>query len=140
MDGVEITTGVTIPMREIRFRFARSGGPGGQNVNKVESRVELLFDVATSSAFTGTQRQRLLSALRNKLDDEGVLQLVVQESRSQWQNRELALARLAETIRIGLIPRKKRVATKPSRGSREERFRTKKKRGEVKRNRGKIDD
>lgn len=140
MDGVEITTGVTIPMREIRFRFARSGGPGGQNVNKVESRVELLFDVAKSSAFTGTQRQRLLSALRNKLDDDGVLQLVVQESRSQWQNRELALSRLAETIRIGLIPRKKRVATKPSRGSKEERFRTKKKRGEIKRNRGKIDD
>ncbi len=140
MDSVEITAGVTIPMREVRFRFARSGGPGGQNVNKVESRVELLFDVSASSAFTVTQRQRLLSALRNKLDDDGVLQIVVQESRSQWQNREIALSRLAETIRIALIPRKKRVATKPSRGSKEERFRAKRKRGEVKRNRGKITD
>lgn len=140
MDGVEITAGVTIPMREIRFRFARSGGPGGQNVNKVESRVELLFDVATSTAFTETQRQRLRSALRNKLDDDGMLQIVVQESRSQWQNRELALARLAETIRVALIPRKKRVATRPSRGAKEERFRSKKKRGEVKRNRGRVTD
>ena len=140
MDGLEISEGVVIPAREIRFRFARSGGPGGQNVNKVESRVELLFDLAASSAFSDAQRNRLRSALRTKLDDDGVLQIVVQESRSQWQNRETALARLAETIRVALIPRKRRVATKPSRGSKEERVRSKKKRGEIKRNRGRISD
>ncbi len=140
MDGLEISEGVVIPAREIRFRFARSGGPGGQNVNKVESRVELLFDLAASSAFSDAQRHRLRSALRTKLDDDGVLQIVVQESRSQWQNRETALARLAETIRVALIPRKRRVATKPSRGSKEERVRSKKKRGEIKRNRGRISD
>ncbi|MBK7257572.1 MAG: aminoacyl-tRNA hydrolase [Ignavibacteriae bacterium] len=140
MDGLEVSEGVVIPAREIRFRFARSGGPGGQNVNKVESRVELLFDLAASSAFSDAQRHRLRSALRTKLDDDGVLQIVVQESRSQWQNRETALARLAETIRVALIPRKRRVATKPSRGSKEERVRSKKKRGEIKRNRGRISD
>lgn len=140
MDGLEVSAGVVIPAREIRFRFARSGGPGGQNVNKVESRVELLFDLAASSAFSDAQRHRLRSALRTKLDDDGVLQIVVQESRSQWQNRETALARLAETIRVALIPRKRRVATKPSHGSKEERVRSKKKRGEIKRNRGRISD
>lgn len=140
MDGLEISAGVVIPAREIRFRFARSGGPGGQNVNKVESRVELLFDLAASSAFSDAQRHRLQSVLRTKLDDDGVLQIVVQESRSQWQNRETALARLADMIRVALIPRKRRVATKPSRGSKEERVRSKKKRGEIKRNRGRISD
>lgn len=140
MDGLEISAGVVIPAREIRFRFARSGGPGGQNVNKVESRVELLFDLAASSAFSDAQRHRLESVLRTKLDDDGVLQIVVQESRSQWQNRETALARLADMIRVALIPRKRRVATKPSRGSKEERVRSKKKRGEIKRNRGRISD
>jgi ribosome-associated protein len=140
VDDLEVRAGVVIPGREIRFRFARSGGPGGQNVNKVESRVELLFDVATSVAFSDAQRHRIRSALANRLDADGVLQIAVQESRSQWQNREIALQRLAEMLSTALTPRKKRVATKPSRGSKEERFRAKKKRGEIKRNRGRVSD
>jgi ribosome-associated protein len=140
VDDLEIGAGVVIPGREIRFRFARSGGPGGQNVNKVESRVELLFNVADSSAFSEAQRHRLRLALAKRLDEEGILQIVVQESRSQWQNREIALRRLAETLRVALTPRKRRVATKPSRGAKEERFRAKRKRGETKRNRGRVSD
>jgi ribosome-associated protein len=140
VDDLEVAPGLVVPAREIKFRFARSGGPGGQNVNKVESRVELLFNVLASSAFTDTQRHRLQTALHKRLDDEGVLQIVVQDSRSQWQNRELALGRLADTIRVGLTPRKKRVATRPSRGSKEERFKSKKIRGDIKKSRGRISD
>jgi ribosome-associated protein len=140
VDDLGVAPGVMIPAREIKFRFARSGGPGGQNVNKVESRVELLFNVLASVAFTETQRHRLQAALHKRLDDDGVLQIVVQDSRSQWQNRELALARLADTIRAGLTPRKKRVATRPSRGSKEERVKAKKIRGNIKKNRGRVSE
>lgn len=140
MDDLEVAPGVVVPAREIKFRFARSGGPGGQNVNKVESRVELLFNVLASSAFTDAQRHRLGTALHKRLDHNGVLQVVVQESRSQWQNRELALNRLADTIRVALTPRKKRVATSPSRGSKEERFRSKRIRGDIKKSRGRVSE
>ncbi len=140
MEDLEVTGGIVIPAHELRFRFARSAGPGGQNVNKVESRAELLFDIAASSAFTDTQRQRILSALRSKVDKDGILHVVAQDSRSQWQNREFALARLADALRVALTPKKKRVPTRPSRGSKEDRFRTKKKRGEIKRSRGRVSE
>lgn len=140
MEDLEVTGGIVIPTHELRFRFARSAGPGGQNVNKVESRAELLFDIAASSAFTDTQRQRILSALRSKVDKDGILHVVAQDSRSQWQNREFALARLADALRVALTPKKKRVPTRPSRGSKEDRFRTKKKRGEIKRSRGRVSE
>lgn len=140
MEDLVITPTLTVPAREIKFRFARSGGPGGQNVNKVESRVELLFDLASSGTFSDTQKHRILTALQKRLDADGVLHIVVQESRSQWQNREFALMRLAELLKSALTPRKRRVATRPSHGSKEERFREKKKRGEVKKSRGRIED
>ena len=140
VEDLEINAGIVIPARELKFRFARSGGPGGQNVNKVESRAELLFDVRASSAFTETQRHRIQAVLRSRLDAEGVLHVVVQDSRSQWQNREFALARLAEILRIAVIPKKRRLATKPSRGSKESRFKAKKIRGEIKRNRGRVSE
>ena len=137
-DLIPINEALSLPMAELQFRFTTGGGPGGQHVNKTATRVTLLFDVAGSPSLDEATRARLLDRLATRLDRRGVLHIDVQESRSQWQNRELALARLAETIRIALIPRKKRVATKPSRGSKEERYRVKKKRGEVKRNRGRI--
>jgi len=140
VEDLVITPTLTVPAREIKFRFARSGGPGGQNVNKVESRVELLFNLAASIAFSDTQKHRIHTALQKRLDADGILHIVVQESRSQWQNREFALTRLAELLKSALTPRKRRVATRPSRGSKEERFRVKKKRGEVKRSRGRIED
>lgn len=140
MEDLEITPTITVPAREIKFRFARSGGPGGQNVNKVESRAELLFDIASSTAFSDAQKHRIHAALQKRMDAEGVLHIIVQDSRSQWQNREFAMMRLAELLQRALVPRKKRVATRPSRGSKEERFREKKKRGETKRSRGRIED
>jgi ribosome-associated protein len=140
VEDLVISPTLIVPGREIKFRFARSGGPGGQNVNKVESRVELLFDLNASVAFSDSQKHRIHAALQKRLDAEGILHIVVQESRSQWQNREFAVMRLAELLKAALTPRKKRVATRPSRGSKEERFREKKKRGETKRSRGQIED
>ncbi len=139
MPDLFVNARLTIPSAEIRFRFARSGGPGGQNVNKVESRVEVLFDVQNSAALSDLQRHRLLAVLRSRLDSKGVLHIIVQDSRSQYQNRESALVRLAELLRAALVPRKKRVPTKPSRGSRERRITTKRKRGEQKRARRSLE-
>lgn len=135
-----MTSSIAIPLRDVRFRFARGGGPGGQNVNKVETRVELLFDLAGSTVFSDAQKQRLLRVLASRLDEDGILHVMAGESRSQWQNRERALGRLAALLREALTPRKKRVATRPSRGSKEERFREKKQRGATKRLRGRVDE
>ncbi|MCC6398751.1 MAG: aminoacyl-tRNA hydrolase [Bacteroidetes bacterium] len=139
MSDLIVNNAVRIPSAEIRFRFARSGGPGGQNVNKVESRAELLFDVRHSASFTETQRHRVLTALRTRLDADGVLHVVVQDSRSQWQNRERAVQRLGELLRAALTPRKRRVPTKRSAGSNEERITAKRRRGERKRDRRRFD-
>lgn len=139
MSDLIVNSTVRIPSAEIRFRFARSGGPGGQNVNKVESRAELLFDVRRSVSFSETQRHRVLAALRHRLDTDGVLHVVVQDSRSQWQNRERAVQRLGELLRAALTPRKKRVPTRRSAGSNEERITEKRKRGERKRDRKRFE-
>jgi ribosome-associated protein len=130
---------VTIPSGEIRFRFARSGGPGGQNVNKVESSAELLFDVRQSVAFSPVQRDHLLTVLKKRIDADGVLRITVQDSRSQWKNRETALTRLADMLRRALVPRKKRVPTRIPRGAREERITQKRRRGERLKNRRALD-
>jgi ribosome-associated protein len=80
---VHITDTVSIPMSELSFRFARSSGPGGQHVNRSATQVELLFDVAGSPSLNETQRQRVLQKLRSRIDQEGILHLVSQETRSQ---------------------------------------------------------
>jgi ribosome-associated protein len=130
---VVVTHSLKIPLAELQFRTSRSGGPGGQNVNKLETRVELLFDVAHSPCIPENLRQRLLSNLSFKLSSLGVLRVVVQDSRSQWKNKQLAIERLAALLKFALKVHKKRISTKPTRTAREGRLRMKKVRGETKR-------
>jgi ribosome-associated protein len=131
-ESVAINEHLSIPRSELQFRFARSGGKGGQNVNKVETRVELLFDIAGSPSLTAEQRERLTARLRNRIDAAGVLRIVAQESRSQWKNREEAVRRFAALLQQALKERKKRKKTKPSHVARERRLEEKRRRGDVK--------
>lgn len=132
---LEITNTVSIPRPELHFRTARSGGKGGQNVNKVETKVELLFDVAHSPSIPDEERSRLVVRLQNRLDSEGVLRIVSQESRSQSKNKELAIERFVELMKQALKERKKRKATKVPKIVKEKRLMTKKHRSTVKQNR-----
>ena len=132
---VRITDTVSIPMSELRFRFARSGGPGGQHVNRSATQVELLFDVTNSPSLDEVQRQRVLTKLKSRIDKEGVLHLVSQETRSQLRNREEVVERFRELMREALHVPKSRRPTRPSRGARERRLEEKRRRGEAKRGR-----
>ena len=126
---------LVIPAAELQWRFTRSSGPGGQNVNKLETAVELLFDLHASAVLGEVCRQRLQERLGPKLSG-GVLRVVAAEHRSQWRNRQLALERLAQLLREGLKPPPKpRRATKPTRGSQRRRLDAKKQRGQLKQQR-----
>ena len=138
-DPIKITSHLVVPLSELEFRFARSGGKGGQNVNKVETRVELFFDVAHSASLSDHQRERLLDVLQSRLDSNGMLRIVAQESRSQWRNREHAVNRLVEILQQALKPKKKRVATKSPEAAKEKRLEEKKRRSERKKLRRAID-
>jgi ribosome-associated protein len=129
---IVVTQSLKIPCSELEFRTSRSGGPGGQNVNKLETRVELLFNLSNSPSIPEHLRQRIVENLSAKLDGSGVLRVVVQDSRSQWKNKQLALERFVALLKSGLHVRKKRISTKPSKSARETRLRTKKVRGETK--------
>ena len=131
-EKLDITPTLQIPTAELSHRFSRSGGKGGQNVNKVETRVELLFDVANSPSLTPWQRQRLLENLSSHLDSEGMLRLVVSEARSQYANRQAAMERFERLLRHALRPRKSRRPTRPSRASKEKRLAGKKEHGQKK--------
>jgi ribosome-associated protein len=131
---------VLIPERELGWRFSRSGGPGGQGVNTTDSRVELIFDVAASTALTEQQRDRVLQRLANRLVD-GVLTVVASEYRSQLRNRDAARARLAAMLRAALAPDPPtRRPTRPSRAARERRLADKRRRMLIKRLRRTTDD
>lgn len=127
-----INENLSLPPSELKFRTTRSGGPGGQNVNKLETRVELEFDVKHSPSLSVHQRDAILEQLRSRIDARGVLRIVSQESRSQWTNRKLALEKLAGLLRHALKPKKKRKATTPPYHAHEKRLRSKKQRGEKK--------
>lgn len=124
---------------EFVFQTSRSSGPGGQNVNKVNSRVELRFDIPNSALLTDGQKEMLLKKLASKLTTEGVLLVVSQEDRSQLRNKELATEKFYELFRRALKPVKRRRATRPTRASVERRIESKKQLGEKKSRRGKID-
>jgi ribosome-associated protein len=132
---LQITPAITIPDTELVERFVRSAGPGGQNVNKVSTAVELRFDVAGSPSLPEPVRARLLARRDRRLTDEGVLVLSAQRFRTQDRNREDARARLVALIAAATVAPKKRVATKPSKGAKERRLGAKRERASVKRQR-----
>lgn len=128
-----VMPGLEIPDGELEFVASRSGGPGGQNVNKVSSRVTLRFDVERSSALNSEQRIRIQRKLASRINKDGVLQVNAQRTRSQDLNRTDAVERFGELLRAALRENKARVKTRATRGSKEERLREKRKRTEVKR-------
>ena len=135
-----INTHVRLPLAELRYRFARSSGPGGQHVNKSETQVELTFDVAHSPSLSDAQRQRILSKLKNLIDAEGVLHLTAQSERSQLRNREAVTARLRALLAAALHVPKARRPTKPSAVAKERRIAGKKQRGKIKQLRKGVND
>jgi ribosome-associated protein len=133
MDDVRVGPTVTIPAAELAWRFSRSSGAGGQHVNTTDSRVELTWDLAHSTALTEQQRSRARRRLAGTLVD-GTLTVAASERRSQLRNREAAMARLAELVAAAIEPPPPpRRATKPSRGAKQRRLDAKKQRGETKR-------
>ncbi|MCQ4165872.1 alternative ribosome rescue aminoacyl-tRNA hydrolase ArfB [Tahibacter harae] len=134
---LEVTPQIRIGDDELSESFVRSSGPGGQNVNKVASAVELRFDVAHSPSLPDAVRARLLARRDRRLTDEGVLVISASRFRDQGRNREDARARLAEIIRAATVVAKKRIATKPTKGSQERRLQEKKTRASHKRGRAK---
>jgi len=133
---LHITATLKIPESEITYRFSRSAGPGGQNVNKVSSRVELLFDLGNSPSLSEGQRSRITEELGSKIGGDGILRVSAQASRSQWQNRQDARERFVAMLKRALAPRKKRHPTQPTFSSRERRVRQKKLRSVRKKGRG----
>jgi ribosome-associated protein len=130
---VIVMPGLEIPDGELEFVASRSGGPGGQNVNKVSSRVTLRFNVERSSALNSEQRIRIQRKLASRINKDGVLQVNAQRTRSQDLNRTDAVERFGELLRAALREDKARIKTRATRGSKEERLREKRKRTEVKR-------
>ncbi|MDD9946740.1 MAG: alternative ribosome rescue aminoacyl-tRNA hydrolase ArfB [Myxococcales bacterium] len=135
MDDIRIGPTLTIPAAELVVRFSRARGPGGQNVNKVESRVELRWAPGTSAALAPGDRRWLVSRLAPQLTATGDLVVTSERYRTQARNRSDAAEKLAALVRAALVRPKARRATRPTRGSVRRRLEAKRKRGEVKRSR-----
>jgi ribosome-associated protein len=138
MGDIEVTPRLVIPADELTIGFARSGGPGGQNVNKVSSKVDLRWTPATSRVLSPADRAWLLVKLGGRLTTAGELIVTSDLTRDQITNRGDAEDKLAEIVRAALHRPKVRRATKPSRGAKERRIKAKKGRGAIKSGRGKV--
>src|SRR5688500_6969782 len=125
-DSIRVTRSVVLPLAEVELRFSRPSGPGGQHANTAETRVEAILDVESSSALTDAQKRRVLAKAGP------TLRAVAQDERSQFRNRELAVERLVERLRDALKVERRRVATKPTKASRERRLESKKRRSQTK--------
>ncbi len=131
--------GYEVPLDELRFRFSRSGGPGGQHVSRSATQVELLFDVARSPSLTEEQRALVLRRLRGYIDADGVLHLVSSSTRSQLRNREEVVRRFAQMMERALRVPKPRRPTRPTAAARARRLAEKRHRAEIKRLRSRAD-
>ncbi len=140
MNDLEIDESLTIPASEIAFEASRSGGPGGQHVNKTSTKVTLVFDLDASNALTDEQKDRLREKLASKLSGEGVLRVSSQRTRSQLANRDDAMNKLAEVLRNALRESKPRRKTRPSRGAKKKRLEDKRKKSEIKQGRSVVYD
>ena len=130
-----INSHLIIPSKELKWRFSRSSGPGGQGVNTTDSKVELIFDIKNSSVIGPFRKQRLISQLQSRCIND-CLSVTASEERSQYRNRQLALTRMADLLREALkSPSPIRKPTQPTHASKKRRIKSKKKRGTLKRQR-----
>jgi ribosome-associated protein len=132
---IRVTDRLTIPAGELALSFARSGGPGGQNVNKVSSKVELRWNPSTSTALDDSDRAWLLEQLASRLTGDGTLIVTSTATRDQLKNREDAASKLALVVRSALLRPTERRATRPTRASKRRRVASKRHRSDLKRNR-----
>lgn len=139
---IVVTRSISLPEDELQFRFVRASGPGGQNVNKVSTAVELRFDAGRSPSLSDAVRTRLLALAGRRVTNDGVIVIDAQRHRTQERNRADAIERLVELIRQATVVPRVRRPTRPTRGSQERRIAGKKKRAEHKSGRGRarLDD
>jgi ribosome-associated protein len=126
---IHVMGGLFIPESEVRFTTARSGGPGGQNVNKVSSKVTLIFDVSNSGALSDEQKRSIATRLASRINKDGLLQIVSQRTRSQDLNRADVLERFSDLLRRALTPKRPRIRTHVPAAANRQRVEEKKKRG-----------
>lgn len=132
---IQITKRLSIPAHEVTFSASRSGGPGGQHVNKVSSRVTLYFDVAASPSLSEAQKQRILRRLATRISKDGILRVVARQHRSQAANRQVASERFADLLRNALTPVAMRRQTTVPGAARQRRLEAKKRRAQLKQQR-----